>query len=91
MLLVHRIGELMGTAKLVEQNFCALGLAQITPVRHFDQEPEAVSESRIERLRPEILLLVVVVALRGRVHGGPAIAQLLEFHPLHPPFVDDWE
>ena len=46
----------MGTAKLVEQNFCALGLAQIAPVRHLDQEAEAVSEGRIQRLRPEILL-----------------------------------
>ena len=35
-------GELMGTAELVDQNFCALGLAQVAPVRHFDQEPEAI-------------------------------------------------
>jgi hypothetical protein len=57
----HR--ELMGTAELVKENLCALGLAQIAPVRHLDKEPEAVGQRRIERLGPEILLFVVVVAL----------------------------
>jgi hypothetical protein len=53
----------MGTAELVKENLCALGLAQIAPVRHLDKEPEAVGQRRIERLGPEILLFVVVVAL----------------------------
>ena len=84
---LHR--ELVATAELVQQNLSALGLAQIAPVRHLDKEPEAIGQRRIQRLRAEILLFVVMVAIGGRVHGRPAIAQLLEFHPLHAPLVDD--
>ena len=52
---LHR--ELMPTTKLVQQNLSALGLAQIAPVRHFDQEPEPVGEGRIEQLSPSTVLL----------------------------------
>jgi hypothetical protein len=76
----------MGTAKLVEQNLGALALAQIAPVRHLDEEAEAVGESRIQGLGPEILVLLPMVAIGGRIHGASAIAQFLEFHPLHAPF-----
>ena len=79
----------MVTAELVKQNLCALRLAQIAPVRHFDQEPEAIGQCRIQWLRTQILLLLVVFAISGWVHGGPAITQLLEFHALHAPLVDD--
>src|SRR5258708_4510109 len=79
----------MRTAELVEQNLSALGLAQIAPVGHFDKEPEPIGKSWIQRLRGKILLFVVMVAIGGWVHGRPAIAQFLEFHPLHAPLVDD--
>ena len=84
----HLHGEPMATAELVQQNLGAIGLAQIAPVRHFDEKPETVGKCRIERLRPEILFLVVMVAIGGRIHCRPAIPQLLEFHPLHAPLVD---
>jgi hypothetical protein len=58
--------ELMGTAELVQQNLCALGFAQIAPVRHLDKEAEAIGESWIQRLSSEILFFVVVVAISGR-------------------------
>ena len=81
----------MGTAKLVKQNLGALDLAQIAPVRHLDEEPEAISKSWVQRLSPEILFLVAIVTIGGRIHRRPAIAQLFEFHSLHTPLMDDRE
>ena len=63
-------------------------LAELVPRGHLHHEGKAVGECLVHRFGVPITLIVVHLAQR-RVHSGPAIDQLVQRDPLHPPLVDD--
>ena len=63
-------------------------VAQILPVERIDEQGEAIRQRGIQRLRPGVILVAVLVR-RTRVHRRPAVAQLRQADALHPPLVDE--
>jgi hypothetical protein len=73
----------------VQQDFLPGIFLQFAEPLDSQDKAKAVCQGRVQRPGAEIDGVMGIFTVGRRVHGRPAVAQVLQFDPLHPVFVDD--